>query len=360
LNEPKAPSINLTTRISEKILKVNLDYYIIGAATLSIATALFLVSSPQSVQKSDSTFIPYDYSRILKDNVLETSPDSNGEDATATSQANDIGINSDWKLRISKGLSETNYDSTISPKLEELERAPWGIGIIYKNCVFSEKSPNKTQSYICSFSKSGIDPKDILMVGDSHMEMFVPTILKAFEKSGINLSVMGRSGCPIGGLSLKNLDKVDRLNCEKIWSSGIATQFAGRKFDFVIASDYGTLESRQSKITSMKDLKRLSQKVILLGPTPGYDRLVECIGSDSSLVNCKIYKFDLLRNKEYQEIATSADVNFFPISQFFCSDDRRCPLLVGKTSVTRGDGSHLSSDFAVDLADSFWKYLTTL
>lgn len=354
-------TMNLTSRVSNRILSVNIENYVIAAAGVTILAIFFSAGTQNLESKSKVTYIPYEYSRSLDNEVLETSPDSIDQGPAVISEPSNILVNEDWKLRISKGLSETSYNPSISPKLARLEKEPWGIGTIYKNCVFSDTSPtNKRQSYTCSYSEPGNDATDILMVGDSHMEMFVPTILSAFQKSGINLSVMGRSGCSIGGLSLKNLDKVDDLNCQKIWSRGLAEKFAGRKFDFVIASDVGSLNNFQSKVDGMKGLKLFSPKVVLLGPTPIYDRLLDCISNELSLANCKISKLKLSSDAYYKNISNSAGVNFFPVSQFLCANDQRCPILIGEKSVTRGDGSHFSSEFAVELADFFRNYLITL
>jgi hypothetical protein len=247
------------------------------------------------------------------------------------------------------------FNNQTQPTIAQLKSnsVPWGFDIIDKSCRGSNEIDGRID-FVCDYSNGGPgQPINILVVGDSHAQQLVPTVLSAFESKNLHLTVFGRTGCIIGGIMHSSSPKSDQY-CLTFWQTKVQLQFANTKFDYVLASDLGQTFAIQSKITAMKFLKTLTPNLILFSPTPKYPPFKSCLAQGNNVTNCVGTPSESIL--QYSKLAPLVGAAHFPISDFLCAG-RKCPPIIHNNFVQMGDGGHLSGATAKDLAEPLRLFL---
>jgi len=344
--------------------KVGGDLWIILVTLIAIIVVLVNVKGYTPKPPTSTTLQPFVYPTLgqssnLNEN-LEDSPSVENSDKVDSS--NFPAALADWKNNLSQAKSELTFDSQTMPTLTQLTSAshrlvPWGFQPIQKACDI-QTPIGGVSSFSCDYRSSGQgELTSILLVGDSHAQQTVPMVLEAFSNKKINLTVIGRSGCPIGGVTVSKSSSSDDA-CLEIWQTKFKIELANKVFDYVIATDWGnpkdSARSMQSRLESSKFLKSIAKKLIIIAPTPRYPS-IECIINENDATNCSGQRFPLM-DTQYEILSKSSGGRFFPISDFLCMNTK-CPAIINNTFVTIGDGSHMSGAMATQLGVPLAKFL---
>lgn len=360
----QAPKSFWSDILMRYLTKVGGDVWFIFITLIVIFSILFSVQGYTPKPSSTTEFQPYVYPKSSQPFGLS---ENSGDSGAVTNSNNGDSSNfqavlSDWKNNFPKANSKLTIDSLTNPTLAQLNSeshklVPWGFQSIMNSCDLSAPV-DEVSSFICDYrSSGGGDAIEILLMGDSHAQQMVPTILEAFSNKRINLTVFGRSGCPIGGVIVSKSPKSD-MTCLELWRTQSKLKFANKSFDYTIASDWGGLNDNvanlNAKEQSLKFLKSISNELILFAPTPRYPNL-DCITEKNNATNCFGTRYPSL-DFRYESLSKLSGGRFFPISDFMCLGNT-CPAIIKNSFVTIGDGSHLSGSIATLLGKPFAEFL---
>jgi len=344
--------------------KVGGDLWFIASTLIVIILILITVNGYTPKQSTSTLFQPYVYPSSGQTlNSIENSLDS--PTAAKSDNVNSLDFQNTltiWKTNLSTANSKLTFDSQTKPTLTELTSAqhklvPWGFQPIQRQC-FIEPAIGGTTSFECDYKTFGQGtPTSILLVGDSHAQQMVSTVLEAFSNKNMNLTVFGRSACPIGGVIVSK-SPIGDAACLELWQTKSKIKFANKVFDYVIASDWGApgdpLNNIQAKEESLKFLKSIAKELIIFAPTPRYPT-IDCIIEQNDATKCSGIRSALLDSR-YEALSKSSGGRFFPISDFLCVGTI-CPAIINNTFVTIGDGSHISGAMAKQIGVPLAKFL---
>jgi peptidoglycan/LPS O-acetylase OafA/YrhL len=310
------------------------------AAKFFVAIIL-LAGSTQLFQKtSESTFEFIDPKTFVAE---LNSPEENSSDFTETLTVQSAQrIN--WSDEVIKGSKVDAYTKAISPAFENLRSAPWGLTLIDPQCrVFDETGPSQDSADCIKPNPSS--KTKVLLLGDSHAYMLAGAIYN-FYNGSVSLQIIGRSGCPIGGvLPNKSINARQSEFCLSLWANYIPQKLNATKYDVVILTDDGgtDLSRVQTAVNNVRNLNFSDAKVLFIAPSPRYPSPLECIRADKSIQNCT-GKPNVLGEKVINEMHKSVKSNLTMLSQIICQG-QVCPAVIANRFVTR-DGSHFTGPFA--------------
>ena len=228
--------------------------------------------------------------------------------------------------------------------------------------------------------------KSILLLGDSHARMLIPTFTAIAEKEHLTLSVDGEPSCPWqrGLYTLTSFG-----SCQRLKTDAYRRVINELKPDIVVAMnlDYGkpgrdyphTLMTFQGHAASLRTLERLTrssveeltaggrQLVIVepiplaVKPTPNFEPL-RCLERARVEEECQ-YTANMGSSPLEQLYRQIADENHNVLSLDL--DKQVCPLLpicnpIVNGEIVKGDPSHLTAQFARSLAPYVETYLRSV
>jgi peptidoglycan/LPS O-acetylase OafA/YrhL len=340
------------------IPRVSGDLLFIGLVSVVILTILLFVRGYTPTTPSSIEFKPFVYPQFNQ------SEDSNSTPGSANTQNLD-SIRIAWQKKMSDDKMSQSINPTTEPSLSLLmtdsgNKIPWGWSFTtIQNSCRVLNSLGGLDTYLCKYRNQveGATIK-VLLVGDSHAQQMVPTVVGAFSKQNLDLTVLVRSGCQIGGLVSEKPTAAD-LACTELWKTGFKSQFANQSFDYAIASDWGkpmdngeTIKLRGQALTF---LKSISLNLVLLAPTPIYPIFQSCLEGESNVAQCDGKRTPSL-DARYASLAASSGARFFSINDYLCLDTW-CPAIIRNKFVNRGDGSHLTASIAKELVEPFKAFL---
>jgi peptidoglycan/LPS O-acetylase OafA/YrhL len=215
----------------------------------------------------------------------------------------------------------------------------------------------QTTSSICRLGDTAAS-KTIVVIGDSHVQMWMPTILRMARRDGWVVIPLVKIGC------------VPTKWFRGDWGCSVWYRWARKQaaalhpqVSLLVASWAGTPQpDRAVKAVStlMGTAKRFSGTVVVLGDSPHQRRNpVDCLlASGSTMRTCasKATTAELETDAGVAAAAGRNDVGFVNVDGWFCARASRaavlCPLVVNRT-ITWIDQGHISETYGVQLAGPF-------
>jgi peptidoglycan/LPS O-acetylase OafA/YrhL len=214
-----------------------------------------------------------------------------------------------------------------------------------------------TSAPICA---QGSGSRTLVLFGDSHAQMWLPTILEMAKRDGWRVMPIFKEGCTVRTWS--GVQKVQ--GCPQ-WYRWAQKQVRTIKPDAtVIAARYlldtpGTPPNMDVVTQTFTDLvgglKKSSKRVLVLGDVFGETKQpVDCLlASNANMDRCS-GQLDPDRLAAYQQVQTTtvnAGGGFIDSKGWLCALNR-CPVVIGRT-VAYLDNSHLTETYARQLGSPF-------
>jgi hypothetical protein len=351
-----------STWITRQLSRIDGDIWFIGIVSILIISIVGTVQSYSPNTESKYNFQPYVYpsnnqsanANLGSQNPIESSTSSSdGSQSAGTFDS----LIAQWQKELSNIPTKLTFNEKTIPTLSQLNSpggnlTRWGYISIGTACEQSNAVGGITD-FNCDYrnGKTGNEVK-VALIGDSHAQQLVPTVLDAFKNTNLQFNLYGRSGCPIGGISFARNPESDKA-CLALWQTKLKIKLANLKYDYVIASDWGAIEDYGNNLVAkqeaLKFLKTIGSTLVLFPPTPRYPTFSSCIKNTNDVSACNGKRVQALDSR-YQVLAAQSGARFFPISDLLCSRNL-CPAIIHNSFVNRGDGSHLTESTAKDLAN---------
>ena len=356
------------------ISRISGDLLFIGLVSVVILTVLLFVRGYTPTTPSSMEFKPFVYPQLnqsensdlsLGSESTQNIPTSLDSETAGVDSQNFSSIRIAWQKGMSDDKMPQSIAKTTEPSLSLLttdsgNRIPWGWSYttIQNTCRVLD-TLGGLDTYLCRYRNQVPGAKlTVLLVGDSHAQQMVPTVVKTFSKQNLDLTVLVRSGCQIGGLVTQKPNAAT-LACNELWKTKFKSQFANQSYDYVVASDWGAPtdngETIKLRSQSLIFLKSITNSLILLAPSPIYPTFQSCLDGESNVARCAGTRTPSL-DARYSSLAALSGARFFPINDFLCLGTR-CPAIIRDKFVNRGDGSHLSASITRELAYPFKAFL---
>ena len=217
----------------------------------------------------------------------------------------------------------------------------------------------QTKSRICRLGDTS-SRKAIVVIGDSHAQMWMPTILEMAERDGwlvlplVKVSCIPRTWLEAG------------KPCNR-WYRWAKQRAAALRPDvtLIVGSWAGTWAPRRA-VRAVADLSRVmrssSRSVIVLDDTPGQRREpTDCLlDSHSNMKTCSNVqsKTQQRTSTAIRSNARNQGIGFMDSRGWFCAPTQRmprkilCPLVINQT-ITYVDRGHVSKTYALELYQPF-------
>ncbi len=219
----------------------------------------------------------------------------------------------------------------------------------------------EASSKICRLGDT-TSQKTLVLIGDSHMQMWVPTILDMAQRDGWVVLPIVKSSCTPG--SWIHYPKAPQCNAWYRWATG---QAKGLRPDVtLVAGDWNPETPVDTAVkvigTLTTTMKRFSRSVIVLGDPPGQRRQpVDCLlASGATMKTCttRVTKDQLNGDMRIAANARKHRIGFMNSRGWFCARtsakllEYLCPLVINRT-ITHRDRDHISKTYGLQLAGPF-------
>ena len=216
-----------------------------------------------------------------------------------------------------------------------------------------------TKSRICRLGDTG-SSKTIVVFGDSHAQMWMPTILNMAQRDHWVVIPFVKVSC------IPRSWVVSRHGCGAWyrWARARASKLRP-DVTLIVGSWAGTWSPRRAikTVAALSAvMQRSSRSVIVMGDPPGQRRdPTDCLlDSDSTMKTCsrEATTTQLQTNAAIESDARKHGIGFVNSRGWFCAREsapRRkqlCPLVINQT-ITYVDRGHVSQTYAVELAQPF-------
>jgi hypothetical protein len=258
---------------------------------------------------------------------------------------------------VAAGTKQTKVPSNLSPSIEGATSdlyAPPGMA----GCVLGQ--PALVTSLPCVYNASATG-KRMVLIGDSHAEMFSPAIANIAAANGYSLLFLAKIPCPLPMISFwTNLTDTSNTQCTKWkqWAFGRIQQFNP---SIVIATtEDNNLEGTNQKpisqskfssglLTTLKDLSAPGRRVILLGDIPYLSfGGPECLAAhETSVQSCNTSTSQAVvgaNQAAQQSAASKSGATFIDVIPWMCTR-QECPAIIHNICVYH-DGFHITATFA--------------
>jgi peptidoglycan/LPS O-acetylase OafA/YrhL len=217
----------------------------------------------------------------------------------------------------------------------------------------------QTTSNICRLGDTS-SAKSIVVMGDSHAQMWMPAILSMAQKDGWVVNLISKTACTPG---IWTADFGDHRAPEcHAWYRWAVGQVKVLHPDVtLITGDYGggrgqSADVDANAISSLTTtLKRFSKRVVIVGDDAGIDQQpVDCLlARGATMASCTTTwtedRFSL--NDDIAARAELLGVGYVDTSGWFCFE-YQCPMVIGQTIAYR-DTNHITATYAQDLSEPF-------
>jgi peptidoglycan/LPS O-acetylase OafA/YrhL len=225
-------------------------------------------------------------------------------------------------------------------------------------------SDGATTSQICRLGDTS-GTKKLVVIGDSHAMMWLPTILSFAERDGWVVIPLTKSGCTPNRW-IATAVKFNPLAECRPWYRWVikqakalhpdATLITGSMSDPKIAadSDLRVADGAAMRAT-VKALRPFSKRVVVIGDPPTQTQEpVDCLlARKATMARCTAIVNDdqLFFYEQIGQTVKTAGGRFIDTAGWFCFLNR-CPMVVGKT-ITRRDLAHISTTYGLQLGPPF-------
>ena len=245
--------------------------------------------------------------------------------------------------------------SGLTPPVGRL-RDPENLYFFPEGCT-PEKDSDVT-SEVCSLGDTSAR-RSIVVLGDSHAQMWMPAILHMAERDGWVVRPIVKSACtPIDWSPGSG-----SAACHAWYRWAIRQVAAMRPDVALVTGSYGDASASDGSATRVKSafislaaaLKRSSDHVVLIGDDPGVAREpVDCLlARNATMSSCTTTwpaeRFEV--NGSLSELAPAQGYGFIDTTGWFCLE-RACPTVIGHAIAYR-DTNHISNAYALELAEPF-------
>jgi hypothetical protein len=244
--------------------------------------------------------------------------------------------------------------SPLTPPVDNLLKDIWFFA---SGCTPRD---GETMSKICRLGDA-TSAKTIVVIGDSHAQHWMPTILQMAEQDGWAVLPIVKSACT-PHTWLRFPQKPECPGWYK-WAIGQVevlhpdvTLIAGSW-----APDNVPDEAVKTIASLTSSVKRFSKSVIVVGDPPKQSRQpVDCLlARNATMKTCTttVTKLQLRGDTKVAAIAKNRHIGFVDARGWFCarlsaSKPLRCPLVVNRT-ITRRDLGHITVTYGLELAAPF-------
>ena len=224
-------------------------------------------------------------------------------------------------------------------------------------------SDDQTQSAICRLGAPS-SRRSMIVFGDSHAQMWMPTVLATAERDGWAVIPLVKSGCVPSAWRGRGYDDMSQAalrDCHRwyAWASGQAKTL---RADVVLVSGccagaLGRVEKQTIDAYThlAATVKRAATQVVVLGDAEGVDRQpVDCLlGRRSTMRTCTTIHSNehFALNDDLAAVAGRRGFRFLDTRGWFCHG-HECPMVVGQTVVYRDTG-HITVPYALALVEPF-------
>lgn len=222
---------------------------------------------------------------------------------------------------------------------------------------------NQTTSDICRLGDpAGV--KSIVVFGDSHAQMWMPTILTMAKQDGWVVIPLVKSGCNPSawlGKGYSGTPQATLRQCHA-WYSWASRKAKSLRPDVTLmagccgGADGTTADDTKRAFSSLtNNMKRVSKSVVLIEDDDGLDQQpVDCLlARNATMKTCTTTRNDarFALNDDLAVLSTTKGFGFLNTRGWFCFD-YQCPMVVGRTIVYR-DKNHITVPYALQLAAPF-------
>ena len=217
---------------------------------------------------------------------------------------------------------------------------------------------DQTSSTVCHLGASGA-AKTIAVIGDSHAQMWMPTILRMARRDGWEVVPFVKVGCiPTKWLHTKDWG----CTLWYRWAVGRAAKLHPQVT--LIAASWADDPHPTAAVRAVSALigrvKRFSATTIVVGDSPHQHRNpVDCLLASGSTMRSCTARASLAELQTDASVAASAQqhgVGFIKVTGWFCARASNvavlCPLVVNRT-VSWIDLGHISETYGLELTTPF-------
>ena len=250
--------------------------------------------------------------------------------------------------------------SSLTPPPTKLLDAEYLYNFPY-GCV--PVSDSQTSSEVCRLG----DPaglKSIVVFGDSHMQMWMPTILRMAEQDGWVVIPLVKSGCVPAVWLEKGYPRTPSATIRQChaWYQWAIRKAKSLRPDVILttgccgsAPDSTGESTKRAYFSLANAIKRVAKSVIVLGDNEGVDQQpVDCLlGRKATMKTCTTTwpPERFLLNDSLAAQAKSKGYGFMNGRGWFCYESQ-CPMVVGRTVVYRDTG-HITKPYGLQLLAPF-------
>jgi peptidoglycan/LPS O-acetylase OafA/YrhL len=245
--------------------------------------------------------------------------------------------------------------SPLTPAVSKL------LGDVYSFPEGCAPHEGQSTSKICRMGDT-TSPKTLVVVGDSHMQMWMSTILRMAQRDGWLVLPIVKSSCAPGSW----LNYPSKPECPA-WYRWATKQAKVLKPDVTLVAGYWGPEAPVAAAVKAisaftTTMRKFSDAVIVLSDPPAQKRQpVDCLlAAHATMKTCStsVTKTQLSGDMQIAADAKKHHIGFMSSRGWFCARTSAtklvflCPLVVSRT-ITHMDKSHISQTYALALFSPF-------
>jgi hypothetical protein len=221
-----------------------------------------------------------------------------------------------------------------------------------------EPGDGQTSSRICRLGRAS-SKRSIAVIGDSHLRVWMPTILQVAQRDGWVVRPFTKPGCLPFRWTRRD---ARRPECRTWFNWVVRRARALHPTVTLIGGAFAPLpgaplDGGQAAVNGIKSLtaamKPFSKHVVVLGDVPYQTQgVVDCLlSSGATLLRCSTAP---TRPQLYEYIAAQArftGAGFIDVRGWFCYQDV-CPMVIGRT-IAYWNPTHISTAYALKLVPPF-------